>query len=91
MEGVKRYFYIALGFIGVMLAGTTAVCILLQLKMEVSLPLILFCAVSWLLFILAVYKTLEADYESDTTETERTCRNASDSGIEPKNQEMPRI
>ena len=54
-----------LGFIGIMLAGASSVYILLQLKMEASLPLTLFCVVSWLLFILAVFKTLEGDYEAE--------------------------
>lgn len=84
MKGVKRRFYIVLGFIGIMLAVTTFVCILIQLKMEASLPLTLFCIISWLLFILAVFKTLEVDHEPDWTERDRTCRNSSDSDTEPK-------
>ena len=54
MEGAKRCFYIVLGFIGIMLAGTTFVCVLIQFKMEASLPLTLFCIVSWFLYILTV-------------------------------------
>ncbi len=56
MEGIKRYLYIILGFVGIMLSGTTLLVVLLQINFAVSFPLTAFCVVSWLLFILAVFQ-----------------------------------
>lgn len=56
MEGIKRYFYIILGFVGTMLSGITILVVLIQIKFAASFPLTAFCIVSWLLFILAVFQ-----------------------------------
>jgi len=70
MEGVKRFFYFILGFIGLFMVGITIVIILLQYNTEMNLPLTIFCAISWILFFIAVFQTLlpEVDYNYDVNQ-----------------------
>ncbi len=84
MEGVKRYFHIILGFVGIMLSGITFVVVLVQIKFAASFPLTAFCIVSWLLFILAVFQVLAADHEADGTETDGTSPDSSESDTDPE-------
>lgn len=84
MEGIKRYFYIVLGFVGIMLSAITLLVVLIQIKFAASFPLTAFCVVSWLLFILALFQVLAADHEEDGTETDGTCPDSSESDTDPK-------
>lgn len=63
MEGVKRFFYVSLGIAGFMMAGITIFIILLQCKIEINITLTIFCAISWLLFIIAAIQILEFEAE----------------------------
>lgn len=72
MEGVKRYFYIVLGFVGVMLSGITLIVILIQIKFAASITLSAFCVISWLLFIITIFQMRTVDDEADVSEIERT-------------------
>jgi hypothetical protein len=56
MEGIKRYFYIILGFVGIMLSGITLLVVLIQIKFSASFALTAFCVVSWLLFALTIFQ-----------------------------------
>lgn len=78
MEGIKRYFYIVLGFIGIMLAGITFICILIQFKLDASLPMTFFCVSSWLLYLFAVFQTLNAYREAEEPENKRTSHDPAD-------------
>jgi hypothetical protein len=56
MKGTYTLFYFVLGLIGFLLTVITMLVILIQFGMEFNLFLILFCAVSWVLFLFAAYE-----------------------------------
>jgi hypothetical protein len=84
MEGIKRYFYIILGFVGILLSGITLLVVLIQIKFAASFTLTAFCVVSWLLFILAVFQVLAADHEEDGIETDGTSPDSSEADTDPE-------
>lgn len=57
MEGIRKAFYYITGLLGLLMAGATILVVLIQCRTEIDPILILFCAVSWILFFCADYET----------------------------------
>jgi O-antigen/teichoic acid export membrane protein len=74
MQRAKRFFYFFLGLIGLLLVGITIFIILLQYKTEINLPLSIFCILSWILFIFALFQALLQDKEYNYAASENSLK-----------------
>jgi len=68
MKRGKRYLYILLGFIGLVLAGATAATVIIQWKYETSAVLSFFCVFSWILYGFTVFQSKAPEIQPDDRE-----------------------